>query len=627
MKNKIFVIIFIVLVFSFQSVHAQEGHLKLLAVTSEGQGVDADLNLRIMPGTGRVFIDTYPLTRIDTQMSTRFAKDIACKFLEKDCSSLDFFYTITSQASIVGGPSAGAAISALTVSLLEGYTLDGNITVTGTINSGGLVGSVGSIKSKIEIASEIGLKKVLIPKGERYLTNTSFNNETNQTQNETIDLYEVGQNLSVEVIEVANLYDVLYEFIGERKYELLSGEIVPEDWYIETMEDIAVDLCERNIALHDELGVLENDSVYEIAFNLSQNSEQATASGDYYSAASFCFGSNTKLSYLLLKRENLTEDQLSSVVEEINESIQEMENKVNNINIQTITDLQTYIVVKERLLDADDTLTKVQEFYFGNNSVNETDDKIDLDLDGEIDAVNETEQDEKNDAAILNLAYAIERLNSAVAWSSYFGQGNSKFKLDIPALNQSCVRKQKEAEERVRYIQIISALTMDDVMEQLNDAKLEEQRGNYIFCLFKASKAKAETDTVMGIFGTKEESVKEVIDTRLELANDVILKQQNQGIFPILGYSYYEYAKTLQGDDSSSALVYAHYALEFSNLDMYFEKEIEDAVFFDIDTEMASDNMILAFIVGFISGILAAVIVISFILHKQKKCKIEGKAK
>ena len=166
MKNKLILIIcisiFLIIPLFSTIIFAQAGHLKLLAVTSETKGVEADLDLRLMPGTGSVFIATSPLTKIDTQLSTRFAKDIACKFLEKDCSNLDFFYTITSNASIIGGPSAGAAISALTIALLEGYELDESFTITGTINSGGLVGSVGGLKPKIEIASKIGLKKVQI---------------------------------------------------------------------------------------------------------------------------------------------------------------------------------------------------------------------------------------------------------------------------------------------------------------------------------------------------------------------------------------------------------------------------------------------------------------------------------
>ena len=70
----------------------KRGHIHLLAV-SEGteQGSLADLYLEVRPGYGNVYIDTFPLTKMDTQLSTRFAKEIACKFLNEDCSKFDFF--------------------------------------------------------------------------------------------------------------------------------------------------------------------------------------------------------------------------------------------------------------------------------------------------------------------------------------------------------------------------------------------------------------------------------------------------------------------------------------------------------------------------------------------------------
>ena len=48
----------------------------------------------------------------------------------------------------------------------------------------------------------------------------------------------------------------------------------------------------------------------------------------------------------------------------------------------------------------------------------------------------------------------------------------------------------------------------------------------------------------------------------------------SKGAFPILGYSYYQYASSLR-DDPGIDLVYSEYALELSNLDMYFEEESE----------------------------------------------------
>ncbi|MBW2997857.1 serine protease-like protein, partial [Candidatus Woesearchaeota archaeon] len=142
------------------------GHIKLLAVFQEDEvfkGSPADVELEIKDGTGRVFLETIPLSKVDTQISTRFAKEMACKFADVDCSRYDFFYTIKSPAGIVGGPSAGGAISALTVAMLKDLEVDQEAAFTGTINSGELIGPVGSLKEKLVAAKESGIKTVLIP--------------------------------------------------------------------------------------------------------------------------------------------------------------------------------------------------------------------------------------------------------------------------------------------------------------------------------------------------------------------------------------------------------------------------------------------------------------------------------
>jgi len=117
--NKILILIIVVLLIPLVS--AKQGHMKLLAVkeTSDGyEGAPADLYLEIKPGTGRVFLETFPLFKIDTQISTRFAKEIACDYLSVDCDNYDFIYTITADSIIIGGPSAGASIATLTIAIL-----------------------------------------------------------------------------------------------------------------------------------------------------------------------------------------------------------------------------------------------------------------------------------------------------------------------------------------------------------------------------------------------------------------------------------------------------------------------------------------------------------------------------
>ena len=129
-------IFFLLIILFLPFVYASEIPLLAVKQTQEGfVGSSANLQLEIKDGDGRVFLDTYPLTKLDTQMSTRFAKEIACKDLE--CNNKDFIYTIKSDSVIVGGPSAGAAITLLTIAELENLDIKKGVSITGTINSGG----------------------------------------------------------------------------------------------------------------------------------------------------------------------------------------------------------------------------------------------------------------------------------------------------------------------------------------------------------------------------------------------------------------------------------------------------------------------------------------------------------
>ena len=212
------IIIFLILLLLIPTVNAQRGNMKLLAVSETNNGYKggvADLFLEIKPGSGRVFLETFPLTKVDTQISTRFAKEIACDFAEADCEKFDFFYTITAGSSIIAGPSAGAAISVLTFSLIKDIDYDKNIAITGTINSGGLIGPVGGIKAKIEAADRIGLKKVLIPLGELIAAETitgndAANKSTNPSINESFDLEEIRKELDMDIIEVSTLDEAIF---------------------------------------------------------------------------------------------------------------------------------------------------------------------------------------------------------------------------------------------------------------------------------------------------------------------------------------------------------------------------------------------------------------------------------
>jgi uncharacterized protein len=570
------------------SVSAESGHMKLLAVsdTENGQvGGIADLYLEVEPGSGRVFLETFPLTRVDTQISTRFAKEIACDFADIDCTRYDFFYTITADSSIIAGPSAGAAISILTFSLISDVKLDDEVAITGTINSGGLVGPVGGLRAKVEAADRAGIKKVLIPIGESISQNQS---SLNVSTNSTFDLEELRKNHDLDIIEVTTLDEALFEFTGKKFREQKSSlAISPE--YTDTMKILAVEMCSRSTKLKKEISNIKiqnaTQRIKDNAVNLSEKGKRSFDDNMYYSAASYCFGANVEFNYLSFLDQNLSEKDIIGNVNLLKKEILEFDEKIKNEKIMTITDLESYMVVKERLIEADDFLDLVLE----------TSDNRELRL--------------------RNLAYARERINSAYSWSQFLKNTGKEFNLEKSLVREACRTKISEVEERFQYMQLYYPQNLEGSRKQLDYAYQDLQNGNYELCLFKASKAKASVDTVIGVFGVRTDNVDNIIDKKLEIVERNLVEETEKGVFPILGYSYFEYANSLKGSDPFSALLYSGYALELSNLDIYFKSSQAASVASGLQGKEWGTIAI------FVLGIFTGIVIMQFIKSKKPGAK------
>ncbi len=585
--KKIFFLLIILSLFLISNVLAKQGHMKLLAVKETENGYEggiADLYLEIKPGSGRVFLETFPLTRTDTQMSTRFAKAIACDAIEKECDDVDFFYTITADSAIIAGPSAGASIAVLTVAMLENLELNENYAITGTINSGGLVGPVGGLKAKVEAATKAGLKKVFIPAGEIIV----------RVDNATTDLKNLSKELKIEVAEVSTLSEAVREFTGREIRQAYKRIEISEE-YKNTMKSLAKNLCDRSNRLKAEAIDLKyslNVSLLkENAQNLTAKGKDAFEKQTFYSSASYCFGASVEYSTLLLLSRNLSKSDSIKEVENIKREIINITDKVENTERKTITDLEAYIVVKERLRDAEESANQALEILNQGN---------------------------KTERAVRSVAYASERINSAYSWATFLGKGGKAFNLNKDVLKKSCQNKISEADEREQYVELYFPNTLDKVKEGISKSNEELGKGNYELCLSEASKAKAEVDTVLSVFGVDGVQYRNIVDRKLDIVRDSIAKQSAKGIFPILGYSYYEYANSLKENDVYSALLYSEYALELGNLDIYFKESNGGTKSLNADAGVLG-----TFLAGILVGLLAA----SFIRRKNLEAKGEHKPK
>ncbi|MFQ5620774.1 MAG: S16 family serine protease [Candidatus Nanoarchaeia archaeon] len=533
------------------TVSALEGNIPLLAVSETADGLHgsfASLSLEVREGKGRVFLETNPVTKVDTQISMRFAQQIACSEAGIDCSEFDFIYTVRAESGIVGGPSAGAPATALTYGLLMDEDLRDDVAITGTINSGGLIGTVGGLREKISAAASQNMSAVLIPEGSRYA----------EINNLTLDLVAYGAELDVIVVEVSSFDDVLYALTGKKKVQGdLEINVDPE--YSSMMGDVATELCSRSSQLRDVFyesrPVNLNESHLRLenaTSDLHRKGIDAMSVKDYYSAASFCFRTGVNYASLHFGTQNLTQKEVDTRVKLLRDGVKRFRSAIKSQDIDTITELQSSIVVLDRLAESEEYINLIR-------------------------------QRRGEDVSFL-LSFATERLHSASSWSTFFSLPGTEWEVDESKLALSCTRKIQEAQERYQYVQFYLPNSIGAVRNNIEDAMQYQKAGDYALCLFTAAQAKAESNVIVGVIGASSEHLDSILDRKLEAVHKVIAKSQQKGFFPIIGYSYYQYADSLKDHDRSSALLFSEYALELSSLDLYFPQTTVKG--YEIEPEM-----------------------------------------
>jgi uncharacterized protein len=501
--------------------HARSGHITALSVSDENEtrGGIADLYLEIRPGHGAVYIESTPLTKIDTQVSTRFAKEAACQISTVDCEQYDFFYVIEIPSSVIGGPSAGGALSVLTYAVLEDLTIDNNTAMTGSIMSGGLIGPVGGVAGKVAAAQYYGYNRVIVPAIESNVTSDQ-----------------------IEVVRVQTLNEAIYAFTGKQPQKIVELS-VPEE-YTKAMLAISNDLCERAQINIIEMEKYNNTNRTALVLRDYERAMNATKYKAYYTSASLCFSASLLSTQTVLEHASVEKRQ--EVLEEVHRKQIAAFNDLSKAQINTIADLEVAMVVSERLDDASRAIRTTN----------------------------------RTDPEAAKLAYSYERLHTSKAWLSLIGKIPSK-EIDISRerIAFSCNQKLQEAQERVNYLTYIYPQLADQFADSIKEAFASAEREEYTLCLLQASQAQAQANSILTAIYVPEDNYQAVIMEKLAAAKRAISLQSTQQIFPILAYSYAEYSEQLIEAEPYSASLYVEYSIELSRLGIYFpEREQQNSL-------------------------------------------------
>jgi uncharacterized protein len=197
-----------------------EASLYAPAVDNQGNGVVTVLKVDAQSGSGRTLVDVNHIVFwADTQQSIQTAKDVAGQISGVDLSKIDLVYSIQTNASLIEGPSAGAALTIATIAALENKTLNSSVMITGTINPDGTIGEIGGVVAKASAAKSAGATLFLVPQGQGTETNyapiqkceasASFTICTTTYQQQTV---QVSQQSGIRIQEVSDIRDALKYF-------------------------------------------------------------------------------------------------------------------------------------------------------------------------------------------------------------------------------------------------------------------------------------------------------------------------------------------------------------------------------------------------------------------------------
>src|SRR3989344_6385405 len=225
--RKMLVLLAVLVLFAAIPVSAvlSNSKMHIYAVTNDGKGLGAEMELEIEQGNGTVWVASEPLVGTSTQSAAKLAKEVA-KNYAKNVDKYDYKFRISSNASVVEGPSAGAAMTLLIISLLTDKPLSEQVSLTGTINEDGSVGPIGGAFEKTKAASKEGIKLFMIPKGEAIQTVRLPDGV------KSINMLDYGpKELGVKIVEISTIDDVLkyaYSDIGSIDVNENSEQLIPD---------------------------------------------------------------------------------------------------------------------------------------------------------------------------------------------------------------------------------------------------------------------------------------------------------------------------------------------------------------------------------------------------------------
>ncbi|NJE04016.1 S16 family serine protease [Thermococcus sp. MV11] len=548
-----------------------EGHtvvLKAPAVskTSDGQlvGVATDFVITVAPGTGHVYVETWPLAEVDMQASARLASQIAGKVLGVDMSKYDVFIQIKADSPIIGGPSAGGTMTVGIIAALEGWQVNPKVMMTGMINPDGTIGPVGGILEKASAAHDVGAEVFLIPEGQRiqYVQETQKKEiggivEIN-TQTKKVDVVEYAkERWGLTVIEIKDIYDAVYYFTGHRiprpkapSYVTIDTSFLKDDalkdyenttsYYQATLDK----LKDSDVSYATYTTLMEALNQANVILNQSR---EAIDDGMYYTALSKDFQARIIIRHVDWYLDSNGPDDVQRLLKTVESQINASEVSVSNVTIKGITMLQAVAAAEERVEQAKSLLDEAWKYYYNGDYWD----------------------------AVGDAAYAYERAKTAEFWAKLGERFAGDEVISRDVVKATARDYIDESSLIVTYIESMYGDVGGDLSQSIVQAEQYYEDGKYSAALFTAMEARVRAQVFLDTLGIDNQSVlMDKARAMKEEAKVAIGIAQSQGITPVLAMAYYEFAESYEKsaeennslEDLQTAMIFYQYARETAGL-------------------------------------------------------------
>ncbi|VVB87637.1 Lon protease [uncultured archaeon] len=478
-------------------------------------------------GTGHVFVDTSPYTQVDLQGSARLAAMVASDVLGIDQRSYDFYYIIDISSPIIGGPSAGGALTVATIAAIENWTIKPDVVMTGMINPDESIGPVGGIPYKLQAAAAKNYTLFLVPEGQGTVTLTKLITRAHGSTIisndvvETVDVLKLGKELNVTVKEVGTIQEVVKIFTGHDITRPGFNGTVITPGYIGLLEPLATNLKKEASDKYNQTEAQTPKSRYILdAKDIITQADNMYDAKKYYAATSLYFNSiiNIRTAQWIYGYGNAADkDQyVSDIINQVETQINKSESELDLFKSGGVSDVGAVGAAESRITTSKLRLEEAK-------NLNNTDDKI------------------------YGLAFANERARTASWWLTLSTPGKAvpeKILKDRAGWYLSQAQSintymQELLSESSAHPTVISGSTDD-----LTNAQNEMQRGYYSGAIFDSLQGSVKASTIIGFMGLTDAQGK--VQKSQDDAKAAINEDRLAGIEPTLAVSAYEYAETMQ---------------------------------------------------------------------------------